>query len=165
MLCEQSRLMEETRHQRIARFLTRFPPYLIFLLVAGINSVLLTVLTPPFQVHDEFQHFLRSYQLSEGQIWGVQQGERVGSVLPSSLPEFIERTWGTLKLFEIPPVGEHPLTDVLTELQRPLDPQRREFVEFYGAAVYSPLPYLPQVVGISIARFFEASPIALLYAS
>lgn len=139
----------------------RFPPHIVFLVVAGVQVILLCALTPPFQIHDEFQHFFRSYQLSELHIWGTVQDGKPGGVIPSALPEFVERTWGTLRVWYAPPLGEHPLAKTWTELWQPLSPHRREFAKFI-TATYSPLLYVPQTVGISIGRLFGASPLVLM---
>jgi len=58
-----------------------------------------------------------------------------------------------------------PLQDTLGALTVPLDPVRREFVDFTGAAFYSPLPYLPQVTAIVVGRGLGLGPLGLLYAA
>jgi uncharacterized membrane protein len=138
-------------------------PHRVFLLIGGLNALLLTILTPPFQVHDEFQHFFRSYQLSEMRFLANVSDDRGGGVLPSSLPEFVERTWGTLELWRVPPGRPHPLTDTWAEFHRALEPDKREFADFSGAAGYSPLPYLPQAIAIAMGRLLDAPPLALMY--
>jgi hypothetical protein len=140
----------------------RFPPHIVFLLVGGTNAILLALLTPPFQVHDEFQHFFRSYQLSDASIWGSVRDGLAGGIIPSSLPEFVKRTWGTLEIWHVPPLGTHPLAETWREFGQPLAPWRRQFVAFVTAD-YSPLQYLPQTFGMAVGRLFGASPLALLY--
>ena len=143
------------------RKLGRVPPYVAFLAIAGINALLLVVLTPPFQVHDEFQHFFRSYQLSQLHIWGVVQDGHPGGVLPSALPEFVERTWGTLRVWYAPPLGAHPLAKTWIELWNPLSPHKRQFTEFVSAT-YSPILYVPQTLGVAIGRLLGGSPLVLM---
>lgn len=150
------------REKALHRLVVRFPPHIVFLLIGGTNAILLCVLTPPFQVHDEFQHFFRGYQLSEAVVWGSVRDGRPGGVLPSSLPVLVERTWGTLKVWHIPPLGIHPLAGTWSEFRQPLAPRQLGFAEFLTAS-YSPLLYLPQAVGIALGRVFGASPLALLY--
>jgi uncharacterized membrane protein len=142
---------------------TRLPPSLIFVLIGGINVLLLVFLTPPFQVHDEFQHFFRSCQISEGRLWGVTENSRGGGMLPSSLLEFVEHSWGTLSLYKAPPLGTHPLVETWREFDRPLAPDRREFADFSGVVSYSPLAYLPQATSIALGRQPDASPLQLMY--
>jgi len=143
---------------------TRMKPHVVFWLVAGLNGLLLVFLTPPFEVHDEFQHFFRTYQLSEGTLWGVVQAGRVGGVLPTSLAELVLRTWGTLGIWTVPPTHVHPLGQTWSEFSLPLQPSLRAFADFSGAASYSPLPYAPQATAIALGRWLECPPLALLYA-
>lgn len=152
-----TRVWSQILHQLV----TRLPPHIVFLLVGGVNALVLTLITPPFQIHDEFQHFFRSYQLSEFTVWGNVQDGRPGGDIPSSLLQFVERAWGTLEIWTIPPVGEHPLAQIWRELQFPLLPNRRQFAEFLTVD-YSPLLYLPQTFGIAVGRLFGGSPLALL---
>jgi len=142
--------------------IARFPPYRVFLVLGGINAILLTFLTPPFQIHDEFQHFFRSYQLTQGDILGDVRDGQTGGVLPSSLIEFVKQDWGTLRVWHVPPLGEHPLTKTWREFDRPLAPQKQQFVAFL-TPIYSPLLYLPQTFGIALGRLFGLSPLALMY--
>ncbi|WP_158930665.1 DUF2142 domain-containing protein [Acidisphaera sp. S103] len=132
----------------------------------GLIGVLpLVFLTPPFQVPDEQQHFYRAYQLSELDLRGVVRDGAAGAVLPSSLPELADRFLGTRAIHTDRPVRPTPLRETLKMLAKPLDPTRREFVDFSGAAFYSPLPYLPQAVAIAVGRGLGLGPLGLLYAA
>ena len=73
----------------------RFPPYLVYLILGGIGALLLCLLTPPFEVPDEPQHFYRSFQLSGLELWGSVEHGGAGTILPSSLPEVVEHFLGT----------------------------------------------------------------------
>lgn len=137
-------------------------PAQVFLAVVGLNTLLLVFLTPPFQVHDEFQHFFRAYQVSEGRLWGFAQNQRAGDVLPASLQDFVLASWGTLDIWTIPPLESQPLIGTLREWNRPLLPDERAFADFAGAVVYSPLAYLPQAMGIYVGRQLDLSPLHLL---
>jgi Predicted membrane protein (DUF2142) len=141
-----------------------FPPHLIYLIVATIGMFLLSVLTPPFQVPDEQQHFYRAYQLSELSLLGVARDGSAGAILPSSLPELADRFLGRRAILADRPVRPSPFRDTVGALAVPLDPVRREFVDFTGAAFYSPLPYVPQIVAIAVGRAAGLGPLGLLYA-
>lgn len=55
--------------------------YGIFMLIAGLECV---VLTPPFQVADELNHFMRAVQIAEGGVIGTRlSATQSGGVLPS----------------------------------------------------------------------------------
>jgi hypothetical protein len=67
---------------------------LICFLLGLLGALPLVVLTPPFQVPDESQHFLRAYQLSERRIRPIVQDGETKAMLPSSLIELIESFLG-----------------------------------------------------------------------
>lgn len=141
---------------------TWLSPWLVFVLISLPSTLALVFLTPPFQVPDEQQHFYRAYQISELHIVG-SGGERAGgAVLPSSLPEFVERFLGSREMHTVREVRPAPLATTLRDLDRPLDPKRREFVRF-AAVGYPPFPYVPQATAIGVGRLLEAPPLALLY--
>jgi uncharacterized membrane protein len=138
------------------------PPLVCFLL--GLLGVVpLVVLTPPFQVPDEQEHFHRAFQLSELQLRGIVRDGRAGGVLPSSLIELSEHFLGTSAIHAERPITAQPLRQNWLALDRTLDPDRREFVDFSSTAFYSPMAYLPQVIAIVGGRWAGAGPLALLY--
>ncbi len=143
------------------RFAQKFPPHIVFLILGGINAILLCFLTPPFQVPDEFQHFFRSYQLSEGRLWGTVEDGRAGGQTPLSLQELVASTWGTLEVQKVPPLGRHPLSSVWSRYRQPLQASRKRFAWFITAD-YSPLMYIPQTAAIAVGRMADAAPIMLL---
>ena len=133
-------------------------------LVLGLLGVLpLVLLTPPFQVPDEPQHFFRAYQLSELNLFGEVRDNAAGALLPSSLPELSERFLRTREILTDRPVRPTPLAETLGELTIPLDPARREFVDFSGSETSAPLAYLPQAAGIAAGRALGLGPLGLLY--
>jgi uncharacterized membrane protein len=138
------------------------PPLVCFLL--GLLGVVpMVILTPPFQVPDEPQHFYRAYQLSELRVGGIVRDGGAGAMLPSSLIELTDRFLGP-RGHDLPrPITAQPLWGTWLAFDQPLDPDRREFIDFSGALVYSPLPYLPQIIAIAVARWAGAGPLALLY--
>jgi uncharacterized membrane protein len=123
----------------------------------------MVVLTPPFQVPDEQEHFHRAYQLSEFQLRGVVQDGLAGGVLPSSLIELSEHFLGTRDIHPMWSPMRQPWRSTWLARERPLDPERREFVDFTSTAFYSPLGYLPQAVAMIAGRWAGAGPLALLY--
>lgn len=124
---------------------------------------MLTILTPPFQVPDEQQHFFRAYQLSSLELAATVRHGESGGVLPSSLPELAEGFLGSREIHGERKLRPFPLSDTLQALRTPLDPERREFTDFFGAAFYSPAPYLPQAAAIAAGRALGVGPLGLLY--
>jgi uncharacterized membrane protein len=120
--------------------------YLAMTLTVGL---ILIVLVPPFQVPDEPQHFERAYELSQGQVWSTVNAGRAGAYLPSSVVDFID-------CFPTRQGDGGPRKAVLGGgcKQAVLESRGggRNFVSFEGAAFYSPIAYIPQVLGIAIGK-------------
>ena len=139
-------------------------PHVVCLFVGLTSVLILCFLTPPFEVPDEPQHFFRSYQLSELQLWGTLQDGAAGAVLPSSLVNLVENFLGTSAIFDSKrAIRAQPFGETWSKTADPLNPEDREFVDFSGAVSYSPLAYAPQVLGIWVGRSFGAPPLMLLY--
>ena len=121
------------------------------------------ILTPPFQVPDEQEHFHRAYQLSELQLRGTVQDGAAGGILPSSLVELSVHFLGARAIHAERRITAQPLRYTRLMLGRPLDPNRREFVDFTSAAFFSPMGYVPQAIAIVGGRSAGAGPLMLLY--
>lgn len=138
------------------------PAFICFVL-GLLGALSMAVLTPPFQVPDESQHFHRAFQLSELEFHSMVRDGAAGAVLPSSLPELTETFLGTRAIHASRPITDQKLTRTAGLLSMPLSPDRREFVDFTGSAFYSPLPYVPQALAIAAGRLAGAGPLELLY--
>ena len=137
-------------------------PALVCFCLGLLGTLPLVVLTPPFQVPDRSQHFLRAYQLSEFRVRATVQDGETKAMLPSSLIELIETFLGTRAVIAPRPITPQPLEQTWLALDRPLEPGRREMVSL-EYVTYPPLPYLPQAFVIAIGRWVGAGPLALLY--
>src|ERR1700730_5260538 len=136
---------------------------LVCFLLGLVGVISMIVLTPPFQVPDEQEHFHRAYQLNELQLRGIERDGRAGGVLPSSVIELSEAFLGSRAIHTERPITAQPLRQTWLALDRPLDPDRREFVDFTSTAFYSPMAYLPQAIAIIGGRWAGAGPLALPY--
>jgi uncharacterized membrane protein len=128
-----------------------------FLLVYLLLGLSYLILTGPFRVPDERNHFLRSYEVSELRLFAFRlSGGYPGDYLPSSLGRLSEA------------LGNHAENRIQpAQIARArslfLSPEEREFMEFSNAAVYSPLVYVPSAISIAIGRALGAGPLALVY--
>jgi len=141
---------------KLARDRLRFDKrwFFLFYLLAGIPYL---ILTGPFRVADERNHFLRSYEVSEFRLYPFRiSGGYPGDNLPSSLSRLSEAL-GYHADHHIQPAQINQARSLL------LIPEKREFVEFSTSAVYSPLAYVPSAVSIAIGRACGAGPLALVY--
>lgn len=149
-------------------------PEKAFLWIGAIFGVILVLVTPPFQVPDEYQHFYRAYQLSEGQVLAdYHVGECSGytrdrqdipcsgGYLPNSLLVTV-REVSPPNLRGSAEIKQNP-QDILALLDLPLQPSDRTFIRFQGAALYSPIPYIPQIIGLGMGRILGVSPLIMFY--
>jgi uncharacterized membrane protein len=137
----------------------------IYLCIATVTVFALCILMPPFEVNDEFQHFFRSYQVSDGILIGRARGGVAGGYLPASLSQLVLDIVGSLQLYKLHPVIARPIGQTLSYLSIPLNASSREFTDFSATVLYSPLGYLPQAFGIWIARLCGAGPLGCFYAA
>lgn len=127
-----------------------------FVLVYFLAGLPYLVLTGPFRAPDERNHFLRSYQISEGRLFSTRvSGNLTGDDLPSGLARLSEALGHH---------SDHQISPAQIAAARSLHfiSTEREFIEF-STAVYSPLAYLPSAAAIALGRIFGAGPLALVY--
>ena len=113
--------------------------------------------SPLFNVPDEESHFCRAYQVSEGCLVSYADPNDptnglMGGVLPTAVavPDELART--------------HTHADVADYATRAIDNSDRSFVSFRNTALYSPVSYTPQALGIAIARLLTGNVATLAYA-
>lgn len=143
----------------------------MYLCLAMPFGILLGVVTPPMQVPDEGAHFMRAFQVSEG-IWIPRRISTIGehhrqvSVTGGDMPLSLIRFY---KVYEVlilhPDVRVDPWEGLTGDSRYDIDLQKRLFFGFSGAALYSPLVYAPQALGIRLARPFSRSALHSFYAA
>jgi hypothetical protein len=163
-------------------------PEAAFLALGIAFGLLFVLLTPPFQANDEWNHFFRAYQVSEGgwlaerDAGGMAGGRVPRSLLLTSVCVFhnipytedrVPRIQAILMRGGLDDATMNPLGKgygstrpaVLRSLLRvPLAPGDRVFMYFGRTAAYAPAAYLPQAAGIALGRAAGLSPLGLLYA-
>jgi uncharacterized membrane protein len=137
-----------------------FTPRRVFLPLAWIFGTLFALITPPFQVPDEFQHFYRAYQVSEGRLTAYRQGGEVGGELPASLKAFSDLVWGN-RPFD--PTAKTSAGNIWAARTIPLQSQSRQFFVFGNVSWHSPTNYFPQAVAIAAARWAGLGPMGIFY--
>lgn len=120
-----------------------------YLITAIIGGALMVVLSPPFQAPDEQNHFFRAQTLSEGYLLAQRQPAKVGAPMRAAIFEWVVTVQGDLPFHP----DKKQTIEALTALRdiRADDPSM-VFVDFRNSALYSPLAYLPQSVGLGIGR-------------
>jgi uncharacterized membrane protein len=139
-------------------------PERLFIWVGGLSGLLCLFAAAPFTGPDEAHHLFRAYQVAAGDWipYRNQQGDESGGMLPTSLDTLVfEEYW--LRLYRNPDPEPQTIANLRALGQQELQPDVQVFVDFRGAALYSPMPYSAQAVGIALGRLFDLSPIWLLY--
>lgn len=132
--------------------------YLVLSLVFGLAIVFLN---GPFQAPDEYNHFYRAYQISEGHLVCEHYKNENGAYVPRSLKESSEIKYSenvpfhTEKKFQI--------KSIVSALDTKLIPEKQMFVAIPNTAAYAPVVYIPQSLGIFIGRTLNLSPLILMY--
>ncbi len=135
-------------------------PARLFLWLALLLGVLYILITPPLQVPDEINHFLRAYQITQGEFMASQVENRLGGKLPASLREF-SLIWERV-------IADTGATSSLQELQQALAIEigsEQIWYDFPNTGIYSFVNYLPQAIGIILIRPFTSSVLVIYYSS
>lgn len=128
-------------------------PEYIFLTIASVFGLIAVFMIPPGWNSDEYQHFFRVEQLTDGVLLAVDEnGERSGHV-----GGFINR--GVAELlweygFENEEARENPSSPLQIwrgGIERAPE-EERVYISFNGSAVYPPVTYLPQIIGNATGR-------------
>ena len=130
-----------------------------FLVVSLISGVLFIIITPPFQVPDEINHFYKSYQISNGNLLSEKMDNRLGGYVPISFIEvtkpFLDLRWNLNSKTNFKTI--HELLSV------PLNEDDEVFVDFPNTALYSPVSYIPQAFSIFVLKKLNISPLIIFY--
>jgi uncharacterized membrane protein len=126
--------------------------YLAFALIWGLALI---VVTPPFQVADEPAHFFRAWSVANLEIV-AQQGGKVA--LPENVATLPDRIGFKGSDWAANHYSAKRVAGMLWE-----GISQSEGAKVTTAAGYAPTGYLPQAIGIEIARVLGHSPLLGLY--
>jgi len=128
-------------------------PEKAFLYVVPIFCVLLSLAIPAGRGHDEYVHWLRTYEISEGTLVTTIEGNQaIVKISKNASQILLEKPQGYFKY-----LYNAPLLNVKID-----ESQTEEFPN-PNAAVYCFVQYLPQATGVAIGRLFTQNPLLLVY--
>lgn len=128
-------------------------PGTLFCLAVFIACFLLSVLIPPFQSPDEFDHIKRAYWLTRGQIvLDAPPGNASGGMLDDGLEAYI----AAYLPLRFKPERKLSADEALAAESIPWS-GARHFAPGPGTGYYFPLVYLPQAVGLGVGELFGAT--------
>lgn len=122
-----------------------------FLVLAAPVALFLVFAVPPFQGLDEGNHFARVYSITSGTLIQPIQDDRAGTTLPACVYEYTANLWA-----EGTRAAPFDVRDFWT-VPAGCGERPPRFWPIENTAVYSPVCYLPQIVGVGVARLLGAS--------
>lgn len=137
-------------------------PQGFFVVCAAAFGVLFLLAIPPLQTPDEAAHFLRAYEISEGKL----VAQNVHSVTGDYLPSSIQKTIDTLSKdgpIQFNGSKKYNLHETKAALSIPLNQDSRQYYDISASASYSPVAYVPQVIGVLIGKIVHAPVVVMLY--
>jgi len=127
----------------------------IFLLLGTPVVIFLSICTPPFQSPDEFRHFERAYQISNGGLYGRSGGY---------VDQGIEEVFSHYSQLPFNPRARVAAADESAAACVKWT-GRRVYRNFSNTAVYPPIGYLPQTLGVALGRIAHLSIVRTLILS
>lgn len=141
------------------KFVEKINPASFFVFASVLCEILFNWVTPPLQSPDEFNHFYRAYQISEGYFLPQQKNYRLGGDIPYDVSDF---------------VAPYEMTSRIPELRASFNGRMdsfpnvvsddRTFRDFPNTSYYCPVSYLPQAFILFVLRQFNVSVATLYYA-
>jgi uncharacterized membrane protein len=124
--------------------------YVFFVVIFGLGFLFLV---PPFQTPDEYQHFSRSYVVSEGHLFDTD----------GFIPQGIVKLMAITRDVPFHLENKVRFADLAASINQPLQQSDLVHTDFPASAVYSPIPYLISAFGIFVGRVLGASPLIIFY--
>ena len=129
----------------------RAPVHQVYLFLAILIGGLFFIAIPAGMVSDEYHHFFRAFAISQGHLIASQIDDTGagGNYLPANLLPYSADAASYAECFR--------------SLSSEMDKGNLVAYTFTNTALYSPVNYLPQLMGILIANLFTAKPLVLIY--
>ncbi len=131
-----------------------------FVMAALVIELLYTLATPPLQAPDEFSHFYRAYQVSDGNFLPVKHDQRLGGYIPEGIHDFINQYRQPAYIYNYTFTYREIARSFKIKLQR----DSVTFRDFANTAYYSPVSYLPHALVLAVLKPFNCPPAILYYA-
>jgi hypothetical protein len=138
-------------------------PAAVFILLSALFGLLTLALTPPLRGPDEPPHFLRAYGLLAGDVVPsvADARGRKGVFLPAALHRDMELYEGALDALyqddgaSVPGVWQSYARLRAEAAAAPPVSTPAVFAPYAGSEGYSPVPYLPYLPGLALARLID----------
>lgn len=106
-------------------------------------------------VGDEGTHFFKSYDISEGHLFPNN--------INAQFPKNVIKVMDKFTYLQVYPDDRVNIKDIKNLLSLPLNPNTKISIDISHVVIYPPIPYLASALIISIIKFFNSSPLIMLY--
>lgn len=124
----------------------------IFLMVAPLTCIFFLVTMPTFKNHDEYYHWLKAYEVSQGTLMTPQEDGVQGSMMSEGVSKVFPTDWTKL---------DYQMMKELLDVK--LNEDNKGILNPETAAVYSFVQYIPQATGIALARLVTDNVYLITY--
>lgn len=128
-------------------------PEKLFLYTVPIMCLLFLVIMPMYRGHDENRHMLRIYEISEGHLLTEVHDDVVGTPLPKVVIDGTGKYWRE----------EMSYNDILDLKDVEIDYDDTKITSMDTVAIYSPVQYIPQAIGMVFSRLISDNLLLMLY--
>lgn len=125
----------------------------IFLMIVPFVCIFFLITMPTFKNHDEYYHWLKAYEVSEGHLMTPIKEGIQGSMMPDSVANVCPTDWTKMTY-----------QDVKEKIKLPLEEEKQGILNPETAALYSCVQYAPQAIGIAFARLVTDNTYLITYA-
>lgn len=128
-------------------------PEKALLYILPIFCIVLSAVIPVGRGHDEYNHWIKSYEVSVGEFFTpIVEGNSSANVPETILNVIVEKTKGVFKY-----------SDNIGLLNVKLDESAKTKVQINNIATYCFVQYIPQAIGIAVGRIITKVPLLLAY--
>lgn len=152
--------MEQISSDQLHTERTLLRPEVMFVCFALVFGLGFTFFNAPFQAPDEGAHFWRAYHVYQGDWVSTRKGNAVGGQIPKSVAYARQPYQHLISK----PQERVNMGTLAADLNRPFEPKKTVFIDFFTPALFAPIVYIPQTIGIAIARAFDLSALKVMYA-
>ncbi|MGF7118694.1 DUF2142 domain-containing protein [Methanobacterium oryzae] len=137
-------------------------PQNAFLIIGLIYGICFLLVTPAFQVPDEYEHFYRALYVSDGHIVPEKIGNQSGVYVSQNVQITSERVLEEWYSFI---ENKNDKLNLSSLLYLPFKSKYMVFEDISRIAVvtYSPVPYLVSAFAITLGKIFNLAPLVLMY--
>ena len=130
----------------------------VFLITTLVLGSIFIILSPLFTGNDEHNHYYRIYEITEG-VFVTPTDQLVGSSMPASLQDTFEIAAGHNTKIKYKDIKKMQKIKLNKE-------QTRQYGDLWtnsynNTALYSPIQYLPQVIGFMIGKILNLGPLLI----